>query len=234
MYRGLARNVLFLFAILPAIMRQKCKQRVIEYVTSGRYVEGERMPCRSRHNIMEDNVFTLQKMQIEKYEQLFLSWKRVGILAAFDGSEDHLLHSDLSGTMKRRKHYKRTIPRPQTAMDRLNVKLPKGPKEFIVGSRDIYFRDESSTDSDAGSDESDDGNQWIKDLRKRFIAEVGMEKIEKSPLTLTASEIPTKCPDEWLRGEVAFLPPAKSIYSSVPLKIYFVLFVLNGNDEEHT
>ncbi len=129
--------------------------------------------------------------------------------------------SDLDGPIRRPKHYKQILKRPKNIEDRLDMILPKGPKEYVVGSTNVYISGdnqltESSNSPNAQSAQSPSTQhivKWIQMVRVKLINEFGAEAVENSYLKKTASHILDKPPREWFNGTTFILPPATSQFS---------------------
>ena len=88
---------------------------------------------RTRENVLTDVLIVLSDISINKQDVLSLSWKKNGYWLALDGSEDYIMRQNIY--MNEQPRGAQNIPQQfQNASDRLNSKLPKGPKSTELGS----------------------------------------------------------------------------------------------------
>eukprot|EP01084_Bolivina_argentea_P063557 116022_1 len=165
----------------------------------------------TRHDILQNTVSVLTQMQIEYYTNVQKEWKRIPIFAAYNNSENYMIHHDLSGAPNRRKHYKHNISKPKTAAERLNMKLPRGRREYLVGSKTIYLKEHDDCTNDVMNTNDNIAESFMVKVRQTVTAELG-SKTEWTGYPQTATSIKQNCPIEWLSGAVPFIASATSFY----------------------
>lgn len=200
----------FFFKPYKALERDCCLERLKKQAAHMKKGEPTPFKPRYREDIINDCVQNLNEMQRKYRGDIAAEFKRIGYTTCWDGTEDNMLHSDLTGERAAVVHYKSTIAKPQTAQQRLSMMLRPGPKEFVKGTKNVYFLTEEEQKAE---EEVEVNPNWLHDLRCLEEKEWGLERIQKSCIQQTAEDIPKQCPEEWKTGEILFLPSVRSFYS---------------------
>eukprot|EP01084_Bolivina_argentea_P093202 167652_1 len=167
---------------------------------------------RTRHDCIADCHSILCQMQFEQFGNFQTEWKRLGMISAFDATEDDLLHENLCGTPTARKlHYKNVIKMPQTAEDRLNMSLPTGRREYIIGTRNIYVHEDTESDESSVESTNADKPSFMIKIRENIKRELG-DKTKWTGYPQTKTPILKNIPSEWLLDEVPYIASATSFY----------------------
>lgn len=202
----------FFFKPYKKLERECCLERLKEQAAKMKPGVPTPFKPRYREDIIDDCVRNLNTMQLRYRGDIAAEFKRIGYTTCWDGTEDKLLHSDLTGERAKVVHYKSTVAVPQTAAERLSMVLRPGPKEFVKGTNNVYFLSEEEVEQKE-QEEVVLNQEWLQALRQSVEEECGAERIQAASIQQTAEELPTQCPEEWTQNGISFVPSADSFFS---------------------